>query len=148
MVFKFILALLTNDVLASFLMKWNVQWSDWNSVFERNVATSNEAFTLLDEVRDTAKIPAIVEFFNHEGVSLGIGIGREKTVLTFQKSNDPPYFISIGESNSSGTTTFCYGTEESEYLERNLVDLDSGFRAVQEFLLSGEMPRTLQWEML
>lgn len=100
------------------MMNWKVQWSDFEFTTEKTVSLSNDAISLVKNISQSDHIPTMVEFFNDFGVSFCIGIGRDKTVLTYQNSNDPPYYISSGNKNAEGTEWFCYGQEESEYLAR------------------------------
>jgi hypothetical protein len=129
-------------------VEWNVQWSNWNDVFERAVSSADSAIELIQEVQRTLEIPALVEFFNDQGVSLGMGVGRPTTVLTYQTSNGPPYFISLGDPAAEGSEWFCYGNEESEYLARNLIDFDIALRALREFVETGKKSSNVSWEQL
>lgn len=127
---------------------WSAQWSDWEAVHEEVVSTPREATDLIDRVARNSAIPTMVEFFNDRGTSFAIGIGRAKTVVTFQESQNPPYFISLGNANAVGTEWFCYGQEESEYLASNLVDPNEGRLALVEFIKKGVKPEVISWEKL
>lgn len=112
-------------------MEWKVQWSDWNATYERSISSSKAAEELIAEVQRTVDVPALVEFFNDYGTSFGMGVGRSTTVLTYQASNEPPYFVSLGDTSATGTEWFCYGNEESEYLVKNLNGLQSTIRSLR-----------------
>jgi hypothetical protein len=129
-------------------MNWKVQWSDFEFTNEKTISLSNEAISLVKNISQSDHIPTIVEFFNDCGVSFCIGVGRDKTILTYQKSNDPPYYISSGNKNVEGTEWFCYGQEESEYLASNLIDIELGYQALIEFISTGSMPAAIEWEKL
>lgn len=129
-------------------MEWKVQWSDWNTTHERSISSSKAAEELIAEIQRTAEIPALVEFFNNHGTSFGMGVGRSFTVLTYQASISPPYFVSLGDKNATGTEWFCYGNEESEYLAKSLVAFDLGLQALREFVETGKQPLMVSWERL
>lgn len=125
------------------------QWSDWDQTYENVVASSDEAIRLLNKLSKSLLVPAIVEFWDDSTKrSIGIGVGREKTVLTYQDSLEPPYFISSGVAKSSDTIWFCYGQEESEYMESNEVPLTDGWNAVKSFFEKSGRPANLSWEAL
>ena len=70
------------------------------------------------------------------------------TVVTFQESLDPPYYISQGGVRDEGVTSFCYGNEETEYLNQNRVPFLSGLDALLFFVLHRSRPPGLEWECL
>jgi hypothetical protein len=129
-------------------VEWKVQWSNWNDIYERRISSADLVVELIAEIQSSLEVPALVEFFNDQGGALGIGIGRPTSVLTYQASNDPPYFISLGNPAAEGVEWFCYGNEESEYLARNLIGFDIAMRALREFVDTGEKPSGVSWEQL
>lgn len=80
--------------------------------------------------------------------SLAIGLGRDRTVVTYQDSLEPPYFISLGNAEEKGVETFMYGGEPTEYHAANLVSLACGFGALGEFFCCDRRPETCRWEQL
>ena len=90
-----------------------------------------------------------MEFFSPDsGQSLALGIGLNSTVVTYQESLDPPYFISLGDKEALGTEWFRYGGEETEYLARNLVSTNKGMDALKQFVINRMQPGNLEWERL
>jgi uncharacterized protein (DUF736 family) len=133
-------------------MKIVAHWSNLNESFEQVVDGKEPALRLVDHLhkaRDPAA-PPLVEFRDDStGLAFGIGVGREVSVATYQQSDDPPYFIGLGDRDASGTTWFCYGTQHSEYLASNLVAPDLARQALAEFFdRNGERPSAVEWEQL
>lgn len=79
---------------------------------------------------------------------LGIGLGRAQTVLTYQESADPPYYISLGRLDADGEEWFCYGQERTEYLARNLVPSEIIGPTIKMFVTEPFRPTTVMWEQL
>jgi hypothetical protein len=90
----------------------------------------------------------MVEFFDSSGRSIAIGVGRRQTVVTYQDSLDPPYYISQGDSGNEVPVTFQYGGEETEYLGQNIVDLHPAMNALQDFFGSSSLYAGIEWERL
>jgi hypothetical protein len=127
-----------------------VSWCTTSNTFEESVGNVVEALELVDRLAKAAhEQPTMAEFYEREtGHSLAIGLGRVDTVLTYQRSTDPPYFISRGNSCTAGTVSFCYGNEPSEYLASNVVPMADGLEALQYFVESRLMPPHIHWEEL
>src|SRR5438552_2853252 len=97
-------------------------WTDWDTAYEQDVSAWNEADALLDKLALQTDPPRLVEFYDPaSGRALAIGVGRDSTVLTYQDSLDPPYFLSLGDPLTKGVEWFCYGNERTEYMAKNLV---------------------------
>jgi hypothetical protein len=92
----------------------------------------------------------MLELFTENGLSLAVGVGATRVPVTFQSSNDPPYFISRSSDNvcASATRDFYYSEELTEYLEQNCIPFDVARNALAEFAETGCRPTTLQWELL
>ena len=128
----------------------SVEWSDFERYYERVINEAEEALQLIEELQRTkVDPPAMVEFFEpRSGKALAVGVGRMDTVVTFQESLDPPYYISLGSFRDDGITSFCYGNEDTEYLNQNRVPLQSGLDALLFFVLHRGRPPGLEWECL
>jgi hypothetical protein len=127
----------------------SVEWTSRDDVERAEIMTWDEARSLIERVTPQADPPFIMEFFSRDsGRSLGLGIGRDSTVVTYQDSLDPPYFISLGDKVTAGTEWFLYGQEESEYLARNLVPMSKGLEALKEFVINRMQPANVEWECL
>jgi hypothetical protein len=124
-------------------------WSDWAASYEREVNSAEDAMLLLQEIQRSLRVPTMVEFAEQgSGRSCAIGLGREFTVITYQHSLDPPYFISRGNNGAIGQVWFCYGQERTEYTSRNVVSLLSGWSIVRSFFDAPGRPDGIEWEML
>ena len=128
----------------------SVVWSDFKEYHERVVNNVEEASNLVqDLLRANISPPAMVEFFEpHSGKSLAIGVGRKDTVITFQESLDPPYYISLGHLRDDGVTSFCSGNEDTEFLNQNVVPFAPGMEALIFFVRNCERPPNIEWECL
>jgi hypothetical protein len=123
-------------------------WSDFESPYSREINTAAQAAELIDELKSSVTTPTLVTFRDDPaGLAFGYAVGREKTVLTFQHSNDPPYYVSLG-SNDGDVEWFCSATQYSEFLHRNLIDHDDARRALREFFNTRELPSAVKWERL
>jgi hypothetical protein len=114
------------------------------------VEVAEEALALLERVHRQAdrEAPPLLEFRAEGGCALGVGLGREVSVVTYQRSLEPPYFISLG-SVARESTWFCYASRYSEYIASNLVSIDVAKRAVSDFFESeGGRSNQLEWEEL
>jgi len=127
-----------------------VSWCTTQNTYEETVCNVVEALGLVGRLAKAAcEQPTMAEFYEREtGHSLAIGLGRVDTVLTYQRSTDPPYFISQGSSRIAGTVSFCYGNESSEYLASNVVPMSDGLEALRYFVEYRMKPPTIQWEEL
>jgi hypothetical protein len=126
-----------------------VEWTTRDNVERSEIETWQEANSLIKRAASQTGQPFIMEFFSSDsGQSLGLGIGRNSTVVTYQDSLDPPYFISLGDKEAPGTEWFRYGGEKTEYLARNLVSTNNGLEALKHFLIHRMRPANLEWERL
>lgn len=129
--------------------KLTVEWTTWNDSEETAVTTWHEAEMLLERIRLHSDPPRIIEFYDAmSGQSFGMGVGRDETVVTYQDSLDPPYFISLGNKDRSDVEWFCYANEETEYFAKNLVPVEQGLAALKEFVDNRTRPMILTWEQL
>jgi hypothetical protein len=128
----------------------SVVWSDFAKYYERTVSSAEEASNLARDLqRANTNPPAIVEFFEPQsGKAFSIGVGRTDTVVMFQESLDPPYYISLGCSRDDGITSFCAGNEDTEFLNQNVVPFAAGVDALISFVRSRERPSNVEWECL
>jgi hypothetical protein len=123
-------------------------WSDLESSFSREIHTAAEALSLISELRCSVTQPAMVEFvIGADGLAFGYAVGRERTVLAFQYSNEPPYYLSQGDSFGD-SAWFCYAEQYSEYPGRNMISHAAGKEALKEFFATQELPTVIKWERL
>ena len=127
-----------------------VQWTQSGEERIEHLLRPSRILARLHELhRLLSAAPAIISIGRdfEAGPTLGIGLGRRMSVVTFQSDLDPPYFISLGQNHQS-SEIFEYGGQQSEYLGRNLVPVDTAVAAVAEFLQNEKRPTTLSWEQL
>jgi hypothetical protein len=130
-------------------MKYTATWSE--SASNREVAIDEyvDLLKVLDQIGSRPDPATLLEVYeNDTRRAIGIGLGKDRTIVTYQDSLDPPYFISIGNSQEEGVETFLYGGEPTEYLAANLVTLARGYGALREFFESGTRPTACSWEQL
>ncbi|MCB9764042.1 MAG: hypothetical protein H6739_30000 [Alphaproteobacteria bacterium] len=128
---------------------FRIAWTTWTRSFDHKVS-ADEAMRLVRDLSDTQSDPPVmveVAHIGHPERAFTIGLGRTDTVLTYQESVDPPYFISKGVSESD-VVMYCWGNEWTEYLGRNVVPLEVGFAALREFLVGPARPTSVPWESL
>ena len=125
-----------------------VEWTSWNQSHERRATSFEDMTRILTAVDCVKSPPPLVEIYDKAtGQSFGIGYGRETSVVTYQDSLDPPYFISLGE-DTDGVEWFCYGNEHTEYLRSNTIAWPLALDALKEFMESRSRPECLNWERL
>ena len=125
-------------------------WTEDDVVHESILADGDEAATLFDQltVRLVAA-PSMVEVaMDGSGCALAIGAGRPETVVTYQSSLDPPYFISAGQPDRAGEIRFLYAGETTPYSAANAISVSDGRRALIEYVRDGGLPEGIEWERL
>lgn len=125
------------------------QWSDSSQEFTIEIESAESMLMLLEKLSVKIETPALVEIYEPGvGRSIGVGVGRDISVVTYQDSNDPPYFISLGNDKSDAVIVFNYGKEETEYLMRNAIPFKSALLAVESFFRSTGRYEGIAWEKL
>jgi Immunity protein Imm1 len=125
------------------------EWTSFSECFSKSILSVCEAFDLLEKLKKKTEPPFILEFYDPVSRrALGIGIGRNHTVFTYQDSLDPPYYISQGGDASCDLDWYCYGQEKTEYLSRNLVSPSIIPNVLEEFLTKNTRPQGVAWEKL
>jgi hypothetical protein len=112
------------------------------------VDTWNDVQSLLRRISAMSTPTLLLLYDPDSGAELGVGLGREKTVFTYQSTVRPPYFISQGERDAQGVTWFWYGGEGTEYLNSNLVSARFVDATVRAFVSTLSRPDTIEWEAL
>jgi hypothetical protein len=127
-----------------------VTWSEDDAVRQEVIANSSKAVALFDELCSRlSHSPSMVEFaMGLAGRALAVGAGRSETVVTYQSSLDPPYFISAGDPRRSGEIPFEYAAQTTPYAAFNAIALSEGRAALIAYLASGELPAGIDWERL
>lgn len=114
---------------------------------EQSVESPDELEVALRSLHEEFRSqPILVELIRPDGASLAMGVGESITVLSYNPSADPPYFVSIGDEESPGTVWFGYFGAESEFSLADAVTVESGREAMKSFLHSGRPPTEVGWQ--
>jgi hypothetical protein len=90
-----------------------------------------------------------VNLYAENGDALTIVLGGTQTVLSFTYGHgNPPYFASLGVADEIEPVLTCYlfNSHHSEFPRRNVIPIESGLAAAQEFFKTKELPRQVEWE--
>lgn len=91
--------------------------------------------------------PLIVEMISPLEDRLLIGIVQSSAFLSFeQASGNPPYMITVGSAEKSGTVKFDFEGELTEIPRRYCIPLNSARQAIREYFQTGELSKALDWE--
>lgn len=132
--------------------KWKLVWSDHDTVHESIFDNAELAINYIDQLHDHERdLRPVVEVTRLAAgaPSLSIAVGGGETVVTFEQSPDPPYYISSGDSSRDGVSLmFFHGGQGIEHLAKNLIPWELGRRVLMQFLTSEERPDQIEWEKL
>lgn len=134
------------------MAKWRVVWSDTGE--EHEIRCRDDAAVLSEvwRLHAAAGTPrVVVEVLREPGgfPSLSLAVGGSESLVTYQATNDPPYFISVGDpSRQAESEPLVHGMQVIEHLGRNVVPWAVASAALQEFLKAEERPNGLAWESL
>lgn len=132
-----------------------IEWSvDHDSAEPRlcqsDVRNVRDLDRFLDQLSAAAAAtqPFIAELVTSAGARLGIGLGISGTVLSFKQSDDPPYFVSVGDSDALGDEDvgFYFQGQWSEFPPSAVVPIERAREAARLFLLTGQRPDVIEWE--
>jgi hypothetical protein len=95
----------------------------------------------------TSQPPLIVSFeAQNRAVYLGLS-GDLGFVHVTPVPDQPPYIITVGDSERDGIVEFfLHGEHHTEIEARHLVPAEQAWSAVREFLESGKLASSLRWE--
>jgi hypothetical protein len=125
-----------------------VRWVEGGALRERTISSATDGLALFDRVHLIAAVDPTMVAYNPVGTSeeFCIGAGRDLTVLTYQRSLDPPYFASRGDDAAHGLVSFLYAGEPSEFLLNSAVPVEHARRALTEYLGSRRLPTSIRWD--
>jgi hypothetical protein len=91
---------------------------------------------------------AIITLESESGATLSIVVGGDESVLAFDASLDPPYFVSKGASDEEKPGLDCYLHFEhhTEFSRDQVIPFSVGEQAVYEFLEMGVRPECVRWQ--
>jgi hypothetical protein len=124
-----------------------LSWAEDGSAPVRSVQELDERLDELDR-QARADQPLVAGIERPDGAALSIGLGRDRSVLSFMASPDPPYFTSHDqEGESDGTVVFYYYGHWSEFPADAAVPMGDAREAARRFLSTGERPDNIDWRM-
>jgi hypothetical protein len=124
-----------------------LSWAEDESVPVHSVQELDERLDELDR-RARDDLPLVAGIERADGKALSIGLGRDRSVLNYMSSLDPPYFTSHDENaDEGGTIVFYYYGHESEFPADAAVPMEDAREAVRRFFETGERPENLDWRM-
>lgn len=102
----------------------------------------------LDSIAKEAEKPLIVELVGRTGARLGIGLGMPTSVLAFNPSDDPPYYMSRGSRSSPRDDIIVYYFQGhwTEFPVTAVVPIEDAREAARVFFLTDERPSNVDWE--
>ncbi len=121
----------------------------WSREAPTPVKSLAELDALLDQLaRDYPGDDAIlVDVENLAGDGLAIGLGKDYSVLGFTSaSGEPPYLVSKGFEASDELLVFYFQGHWTEFSMRNAIPISVARAAVREFLVTGKLTNTVEWE--
>lgn len=99
------------------------------------------------EARSKEKMSVI--FLSVEnGNEISMAVGGNETVLGFVYAHqNPPCLASKGEAESEEPVMTCYSVLEhhTEYPRSWVIPFSEGMAAVQEFFVTGDLPKSISW---
>jgi hypothetical protein len=124
-----------------------LSWAEDASVPVYSVRELDERLDELERQAREAQ-PLVAGIERPDGTALSIGLGRDRSVLNYMSSLDPPYFTSHDpESDEDGTVVFYYYGHWSEYSADAAVPMDEAREAARRFLETGERPQNIDWQI-
>lgn len=121
----------------------------WRSTVK--VSSLHELDDALDRIAREVppEVPQAVNITRRNGDCLTIVLGaKEGSILSFvAASNDPPYFVSLGDPTAKGIFTFFVDLDHhSEALARNVISENEAREAVREFVVQETgLPKKVTW---
>ena len=124
---------------------FTVSWAEE----ERTAATVEEVDRILDQVHlDAARDPQLVTVETEAtGDTLAVGLGLDRSVLSYVGAGgDPPYFISVGDSDVDAPIAFRFNGHYSDFPMRCSVPTAVAREAMKHFCVTGKLSPAIRWE--
>ncbi|GIF24009.1 hypothetical protein BJ973_004621 [Actinoplanes tereljensis] len=112
------------------------------------VTAASVRSVLVELDRSAVAFPFIAEVVIENGDSLGIALGRVKSVLNFvSASKKPPYLASEGRSPAAGdgVVRFDYFGSATEFPSWQEIPMSDAMDAVCNFVATGVRPDSVAW---
>lgn len=126
-------------------------WSEGERVREADVCDLSAALGLVRAAEENACEPTVIEFWDEKtGAAISVLVAFPgATVITFQDTLDPPYFISSGTAlPGSGVVAVRHNGEIIEYLRKNFVPPGVITSTLRGFWTNRNKPHGIEWEQL
>ncbi len=124
---------------------------EWRAQSHR-IESVDELDSILDRIAQASDgmLPVLIELVRPPGgESLKIGLGGPRSVLEYMSgSQEPPYFVSIGQREESGCEIYLFDGEQTEIPRKHLIAVEDARRAARVFFTTGELPKDVQWESI
>jgi uncharacterized protein YdeI (YjbR/CyaY-like superfamily) len=120
---------------------------EWETT-HTDVRSERELDQVLDRLTAEARAtrPFVAQLFSADGASLGMGLGRDSTIMSYIPANlDPPYLHSVGEQDGD-PLVFYFGGDWSEFPRRQAVPVSEGREAMRRFFANPSLPANIEWE--
>lgn len=118
------------------------------SVERTAVHSADELERELDrlEQRGRQGDPFIVELVEPTAGTLGIGVGRDNSVASFNRADgEPPYYVSAGNGGGHEELVFYYQGTWTGFGPESAVPADRARAAMATFFATGELPDEIAW---
>lgn len=120
----------------------------WGESGEARVSSVTELDILLDRLSSEyrGEQAVLVELTLPSGDALSVGLGHERSVLSFVPGDGlPPYFVSRGGRPDGPGLVYSYYGRWTHFDETHLVTSDQARDAVRFFFAHGRLSRALEW---
>jgi hypothetical protein len=118
------------------------------SVERTAVSSTEELERELDRLdrRGREGDPFIVELVEPSAGTLGIGVGRDESVASFNRADgEPPYYVSAGNGDGDEELVFYYQGTWSGFGPESAVPAVRARAAMASFFATGELPDDIAW---
>jgi uncharacterized protein YdeI (YjbR/CyaY-like superfamily) len=120
---------------------------EWETT-QTDVRSVRELDQVLDRLTAQARAtrPFVAQLFSADGASLGMGLGRDSTIMSYIPANlDPPYFHSVGKQDGD-PLVFYFGGDWSEFPRRQALPVSEAREAMRRFFANPSLPGNIEWE--
>lgn len=125
---------------------FTLRWGHMDQVHTAVIENSRELNDYLDDINDKFRDEYVL-ISSSEGSQLGIGLGRDLSVLTFDETDaEGPYFVSIGKYKSDAPISFSLEDEDTEFSIDNAVEIEDAREAARLYVETGKRPDNIKWK--
>jgi hypothetical protein len=113
------------------------------------VLNADELDHLFDDIASNTdpEYPTIVYVYAHD-YQVGLGLGNNESFVHFElETGEPPYVISVGDSNAEGVLAFyLFNNHHTEIPRRNLIPTMKAREIVSQWITTALRPLNIKWE--